>query len=72
VIKLIKTETSTYLPECECIRVDVGKCSWLLLQDRLLQVSHCATVINIDYKRPIGHVENPTKERDGADWVVCQ
>jgi hypothetical protein len=66
-MNLIKT---TYLPESELIGVDIGKRSWLLLQDRVLQVAHCSGILDVDWKRTVRHVENPTEESDDAGWIV--
>jgi hypothetical protein len=67
---LIKTEKTTYLPESEFIGVDFGKRSSLLLQDRVLQVAHCFGTLDVDWKRTVRHIENPTEESDCASWIV--
>jgi hypothetical protein len=67
--KIIKAEKTTDLPECESICFDIGKRNWLLLHYHLLQVAHRSIVLDVDRKWVIRHTENPTEERDGANWA---
>ena len=65
-----KAESATELPKCELIGCDIGKHSRLLHQNLFLQVAHSSAVINVDRKRTMRHIENPTEEQDGTAWVV--
>jgi hypothetical protein len=67
---IAKGESATDFPKCKLIGFNIGKRMGVLLHNRVLQMVHSPAVVNVERKRLIRHVENPTEKRDGAGWIV--